>query len=167
MKKLLILIIVVAIALLGYYLIFYESSPDEEIMQKMSTQPVHVVTPQHARELMSYDFPLVGTLKDVAGGNASGIAKSGVIGGQYHVLATFENLPELDEGYFWEGWAVRKFPFDFISTGKLIEVDGEMVNLYISSDADLIDHDFYVLTLEPDDGDPAPAGHVLEGTMKR
>lgn len=40
------------------------------------------------------------------------------------------------------------------------------MNTY-SSGEDLTDHNFYVLTIEPDDGNPAPADHIVEGTLKR
>lgn len=97
-------------------------------------------------------------------GNSSGVAKATFGDGAYSMMATFENLPEPQGGDFYEGWIVRKTPFHFISTGELDFENGEFSNTYMS-EADLTDHDFYVLTIEPDDGDPAPAEHVVEGTM--
>jgi hypothetical protein len=86
--------------------------------------------------------------------------------GEYRLLAKFADLPELEEGYFYEGWIVRSEPLSVISTGAL-EMDdetGEYLNTYYAQE-DLSDHLQYVLTLEPDDGDPAPADHVLEGVF--
>ena len=172
MKKLLVLIVLVVIALLGYYLIFSGDSPDKNMARDMEENEVSEdtsrlpVTEEKTEEMMEISLPYQGTLKDVTGGNASGIAKSGIFEGEYYLSVTFENLPELDPGYFYEGWVVRKSPFDFISTGVLTQTDGQWINMYMSSDTGLVGYPDYVLTLEPDDGDPDPAGHVLEGTME-
>ena len=84
----------------------------------------------------------------------------------YRLFATFSDLPELEEDFFYEGWVVRAEPLSVISTGALEPGDvAQWVNDF-SSDENLTDHVRYVLTLEPDDGDPAPAEHVLEGTLE-
>ena len=111
---------------------------------------------------IKYDY--FGELVDVTGGQAAGVAQAGFIAGEYNLLAEFDQLPELQGTDFYEGWVVRQQPFDFISTGKLIKQGENDVNIY-SDLRDLTDYNFYVLTLEPDDGDPAPAEHILEGTM--
>ena len=98
------------------------------------------------------------------GGFAAGTAMANYEAGAYTMMATFEGVPQPAGTDFLEGWLVRKSPFDFISTGKVEMVDGVLTNSY-SSAQDLTEYDFYVLTLEPDDGDPAPAEHVVEGTM--
>jgi hypothetical protein len=121
---------------------------------------------------MTYDYE--GVLDDVTGGEtvqgvntggtASGVARA-VFADDYSLYVTFDGLPDPEGTDFYEGWIVRKgLAFDVISTGKVEMIDGQYVNLYMSGD-DLTDHTFYVLTIEPDDGDPAPAGHVVEGTM--
>lgn len=104
-------------------------------------------------------------LEDVSGGNATGYAGAYFAEGEYHVFAQFENLPHPEEGYFYEGWVVRKSPLSVLSTGEAVRSLGDYHNTFRSAQ-DLTDHDFYVLTLEPDDGDPEPAEHILEGTMK-
>ena len=45
-------------------------------------------------------------LEDVTGGSASGSVDAGMYEGEYVLRATFRDLPELDEGYFYEGWVV-------------------------------------------------------------
>lgn len=120
------------------------------------------------------DFQFQGSLEDVTSGDirgtpfdgsSSGVAKAVFADGMYHLIVDFENLPDPVTDDFYEGWVVRKgLRFSVISTGALEKVDGKYVNKYMSS-TDLTDHDFYVLTLEPNDGDPAPDAHVLEGTM--
>ena len=125
-----------------------ESTPDPEIVDETAPQ---------------YDY-YTDQLEDVSGGDAYGFAGAIFENEQYILTAEFENLPELKEGYFYEGWVVRNSPLSVISSGVAEEVDGKFVNEFTSSE-DLSDHLFYVLTLEPDDGDPAPAEHILEGTL--
>ena len=116
-----------------------------------------------------------GTLEDVTGGevvrgittegNGSGTASFVFDDNGFIMTATMQNIPDPSGTDFYEGWLVRRGDnFNFISTGKLELVDGQYVNTY-ASEADWTDHDFYVLTLEPDDGDPAPADHIVEGTL--
>ena len=82
----------------------------------------------------------------------------------YTLYAEFEDLPILDDDYFYEGWVVRNSPLSVISTGPTEINDGVHSNNF-TSEEDLRDHSFYVLTLEPNDGDPAPAEHILEGNV--
>lgn len=78
----------------------------------------------------------------------------------------FDNLPEPVNGAFYEGWLVQQNPLDFFSTG-VVEQDENGV--YIDTYTDDVDwnqsHNFYVLTLEPNDGDPAPADHIVEAVL--
>jgi hypothetical protein len=108
--------------------------------------------------------PFPKNLKDVSGGNSNGYAVA-YSGESYTLLAGFENLPNPEGSDFYEGWVVRKQPLSVISTGKAVKVKaGEYQNSFITQE-DYGDHLLYVLTLEPDDGDPAPATHILEGTV--
>lgn len=113
------------------------------------------------------EYQFEGTLDDVTdGGGSSGLARASFSDGKYVLLASFADLPEPDGTDFYEGWIVRKSPFDFISTGRVTKVGGIYTNVY-QSEADYTDHDFYVLTLEPNDGNDAPDKHIVEGTMVR
>ena len=107
-----------------------------------------------------------GVLEDVSGGQATGTASAFYGDGSTVLHTEFFGLPEPEGTDFYEGWLVRKDPFDFISTGRAVmgSEPGHYGNDYISA-KNYIDYDFYVLTIEPDDGDPAPADHILEGTM--
>lgn len=85
----------------------------------------------------------------------------------FELLVDFIALREAPQGYFYEGWLVDTDTSDFFSTGEVsinpsrgIYQDAFLVN------EDLRAYDFYVLTLEPDDNDPAPADHILEGKAK-
>lgn len=115
-----------------------------------------------AADTIDADYTRIADLVDVTGGDAYGSALLGTTAEGQHVLTVdFVNLPELEEGYFYEGWLVDKDPFSFISTGATEVVNGIEMNNYTTA-ASLDQYDRYVLTLEPDDGDPAPADHVVE-----
>ena len=109
------------------------------------------------------EFDFKASLEDVSGGSASGKV-SATFEDVYILYASFEDLPDLEEGFFYEGWVIRNSPLSVLSTGKAELMNKRYINRF-SAEGDLTDHDFYVLTLEPNDGDPAPAGHILEGTL--
>jgi len=102
----------------------------------------------------------------VTGDKTTGVAKAMFKDGKYFMTATFKDLPDPVGDDFYEGWIVKKSPLSVLSTGKAIKKDDVYVNSFFS-DKDLTDHDFYVLTLEPNDKNPAPADHIVEGTMKK
>jgi hypothetical protein len=156
--SIIIIILVVIIALAIGFFIQKKKTPSIDT-------GVQVVTDVNVDEMMVQQYTHQGTLDDVSGGSSSGVAKA-IFDNTYKLLVEFENLPPLSSDFFYEGWIVNKNPlkFDVISTGALIEKNGALINTYMSQN-DLTDHDFYVLTLEPDDGDPAPAEHILEGTL--
>lgn len=125
-------------------------------------------TPEGIEQYLNQDFSewSSAALADVTGGGSYGIAHAAFISGQYQLVVEMGNVPDLAEGYFYEGWIVRRGAnMSVISTGVAEIVEDKLVNVYMSN-TNLTDHDFYVLTLEPDDGDPAPAEHILEGTLK-
>lgn len=123
------------------------------------------VTTTMEEEMDAMEYQYEGILKDVTGNRGRGTAKAAYTDGAYALYAEAENVEDPPEGFFYEGWVVRKSPFNFISTGALEKEGDKWVNRY-SSGTDYTDHTQYVLTIEPDDGDPAPAGHVLEGDME-
>lgn len=86
--------------------------------------------------------------------------------GDTFVYAEFDVLPDPGADNFYEGWIVRQtWWFNFYSTGELEVKDGKWINTW-TGEWDLTDHTFYVLTLEPNDNDPAPAEHVLEAHVR-
>ncbi len=120
-------------------------------------------------------FEYRGTVMDVTGlepvrgvntfGASSGIVYAGFSEGKYRLNAIFSFLPKPEGDDYYEGWIVRMNPPSVISTGRLEEIgSGAFSNMYLS-EQDFSDHDFYVLTLEPNDGDASPGGHVLEGKL--
>jgi hypothetical protein len=154
MKKLFFLVLI-AILIIGCTI---ESQPEDNLID--------------AQELIKLNADLIDVTKsqEVQGINtnekSNGVAKATYKDNQYNLIATFENLPDPNGTDFYEGWIVRKgIRFNVISTGRAKKIEGKYVNEF-QTDQNLIDHDFYVLTIEPDDGDPAPAGHILEGKLK-
>lgn len=107
-------------------------------------------------------------LSDVSGGKGSGKAWVAIKDGKTMHFAVGHNLPQLTNGDFYEGWLVKDpAAGDFFSTGAMVfnENNGEYT-LNFETKGDKSDYRLVVITLEPDDGDPAPAGHILEGTFK-
>lgn len=155
------LLILIGLLILGFYFV---NSSSSEVEVPASEEVAEVMEEDAAmEEAMKY----VGNLEDVTGNNAYGVATASfdeVTG--YDLSVIFGDLPDLEPNFFYEGWVVRRGEnMSVISTGALeMDESGEYMNTY-TSETDLTDHDFYVLTLEPDDGDPAPAAHILEGTM--
>lgn len=110
---------------------------------------------------------MLGVVEDVSGGNGFGDVAAIYLDGQYMLEGVFQNIPDPKRDDFYEGWIVRRGEnMSVISTGKVNkQADGTWLDTF-STSQNLSDHDFYVLTLEPNDGDPAPAKHILEGTLK-
>ena len=135
---------------------------------KTASENIHEPEPSHESELSSEEYEYTASLKDVSGGESYGeaSAKFDAEINTYMLHATFTNLPATENGDFYEGWIVRKSPTSVLSTGKTELIDGTHTNTF-TADGDLRDHDFYVLTLEPNDGDPAPDKHILEGTLTK
>ncbi|MFH1508835.1 MAG: anti-sigma factor [bacterium] len=141
---------------------------EKEMIETDLTEDVAMkeMTDEDKDEMDEIEYDYEGTLEDVSDSNATGFVKADFTNNTYMLLATFENLPDLEEGYFYEGWVVRNSPLSVVSTGKVEKKDDVYTNMYSSAQG-LIDHKFYVLTLEPDDGDLAPADHILEGNLSK
>lgn len=106
------------------------------------------------------------SLEDVTGGDAFGLANLTQIEGfeTMDLNVSMEGLAPLEEGFFYEGWVVNGS--DVVSTGA-IQKEGDLwTNNFVKIDyAEDLEGMKYILTLEPDDGNPAPADHVLDGTF--
>ena len=167
--------IVLIIAVIGFagYRIFMSdesgSSPASIDSGSQSQQENTEVANEPAAHL-SYQYQA--TLTDVTdaatlegikfAGDSDGMAYATIEGGMYKLYASFTNLPELPENLFYEGWIVGGAE-GIVSTGELKLVNGIFINEF-TDERNMTDSKRYVLTLEPRDGDPAPApGHVVEG----
>lgn len=107
-----------------------------------------------------------GQLEDVTdNGKAMWAARFGWDETQFTLDVAMIRLPELEEGFFYEGWLVRQEPFKFISTWPTQqEWPGEQSNSRMTGN-NYSAFTRYILTLEPDDGNPDPAEHILEGDL--
>lgn len=157
----LVVIILAVLVLVSYLFINNKGTPQVPNNQQSTGQ-----TSNPTDTMAMEEYQLMADLTDVSGGNASGTAYASFdeVDG-YKLYAEFTNLPALEDGYFYEGWVVRTGQkLDVVSTGEVEKINSKFVNNFETAD-DLTDHDFYILTLEPDDGDPSPADHILEGTL--
>lgn len=134
-----------------------ENIESEEVSHETKTEDTEEVVSEEI------EYSHNGTLLAVDGGSGAGSVKS-VFTDSYMLTASINSIPDPEEGFFYEGWIVRSSPLDVVSTGKLSKKDGSWVNTF-TSEKDLTDHTKYVLTIEPDDNDPAPADHVVEGDI--
>ncbi len=119
-----------------------------------------VVEDQQATIESQYDY--YGVINGVEGHSGSGEFGYSLKDANFVMLAKLNNLEELQGNNFYEGWLVNPTDKKFISTGKLNNVSGNWTNTF-SADVDYTSYTKYIVTLEPDDGDPAPAAHVAEG----
>lgn len=143
------------------------TTPTEPTTPTVESDPPPMVVEAEEVETMD-DMPVLPFRNTVAFTNVSDMpdataeAYYDVRDGETRVLATFELDPPPAD-YFYEGWLVcDKTPY---TTNALEEVNSRYINAYQSSDVPE-DCQLYVLTIEPDDGDPAPAGHVFDGTIE-
>ena len=175
-----IIIIIIIILGVAYYLIPKKTEVAPDTIETQMREAIILEDKKvmdTAEDMPSMTYSHTGILADVTGGSSirgvdtegksSGIAKAVTENNVYSLFVSFDDLPDPSGTDFYEGWVVRRgLNFSVISTGKTKKVDGKYVNMY-QSETDLIDHDFYVLTLEPDDGNPAPAEHILEGVLSK
>ena len=106
-----------------------------------------------------------GALSGVAKYNANGATQSHLFEDGHFVHSANLNIQPAEDGYFYEGWLVKGS--DSISTGHLTNPFGDVRHgLKYEAEQDYSGYLKVVITLEPDDGDPAPAEHVAEGLLK-
>ncbi len=122
--------------------------------------------PQEAKEIEVDIFTNSPTiiLEDVSGGNASGEAWISVKDGETFHKVIAKNLPELQNDDFYEGWLVKRpAALGFFSTGNMYfdEIQVAWILNY-ETEGDKSNYPKVVITLEPDDGNPAPAKHIIE-----
>lgn len=169
-KKILIVgVLIVAILSAGIY---FAVSQNRNLPQTVTNVPSEI--PVDESSMMTDATTYTSDLVDVTRGPILGVdtlrKSSGEVivmdsPGNYSLTATFENLPDPKNTDFYEGWLVSSNPVKAISTGRAIKEDGRFVNRFETTD-DVSFYTMYVLTLEPDDNNPASAYHILEGTFK-
>ena len=99
-------------------------------------------------------------LKDVSGGNATGIATRKFDAGKF-THAVLADLPDPEPDSFYEGWLVKDD--SLISTGRLRIAKGGYL-LEFQTSTDYSSYDNVVVTLERV-ADSVPEEHLLEGSF--
>lgn len=106
-----------------------------------------------------------GALSEVEGYRANGVTQSHMFEDDFYLHTVTLNIEPAPDGYFYEGWLVNGS--SIVSTGHLSNPFGDVRHsLRFESAKEYSAYTKVVITLEPDDGNPAPAVHVAEGTLK-
>lgn len=156
---------VVALVILGIFL----WSRGEKAPQ---IPPSPTISPEDRLERsFKYDIPEDHekvALKDVSGGNGSGLATRNYEKGVFtHVVLADLPDPTPPAGGFYEGWLTRGKPgdanFAYFSSGKMRIAKGGYL-LEFQANKDYSDHKGVVITLEKID-DKKPEKHILEGSF--
>ena len=155
-KKWLIISAVLVLLIGGLVYILTKGSNETNVEQTTSeTQPAPE-TPADTTPARVLVYEAVATLEDVSSSGSGGDATANYYDdGSYELRADLLNLAQVTNGDFYEGWLVNQVTSDFFSTGPTeLSGDGMVVNRYSSvEDHQTEGYTFYVLTLEPDDGD--------------
>ncbi len=130
----------------------------EQQQEKAKEAKITYPTPNTKSLYISHQW----SLSDVSWWSAEGDASFGWNDETFLLDVVMTSLPELEKNFFYEWWLVRKEPFKFISTGPLTDEWSWFWSNSRTTGTDYSEFARYVLTLEPDDGDPAPAKHILE-----
>lgn len=137
-----------------------QSAQKKAMKKPASTMPV-AASPIPSQTMPATSYSAV--LADVRGGSAAGLVQVFYGGWTYSLSGVFSSLPELKGTEFYEGWIVGDL--GILSTGKAQKSGSVYTNMFMSNQ-DLTKNMKYILTLEPDESDPAPSvTHVLEGNL--
>src|SRR5680860_149903 len=162
---LLVALLMVAVAFMAYQSTKNESAVEDTTSQvtEDSSKSGEVVEKIMLNEAQA-------TLKDVTtASSATGTVSAKYYDdNEYELVANFSNLPNITNGEFFEGWLVNQTTKDYLSTGAVeYTSEGQVVNNFTGAqDYQTQGYTFYVLTLEPNDNNRAPAKHILEGTLE-
>ncbi len=97
-----------------------------------------------------------------------GSVKITFLNNSYLLIASFENLPDLKNGKFYNAWLTKEKDFsDILDLKKALKVSGLYTNAY-SSEKDLTDYDIYILSIEDDNKTETPSSfQVLKGKIEK
>lgn len=174
-KKAVIGIIVVLLILGGIVLVNKNKNKEETISPEITLESTKMIdSDANLKPAMSEDekqtiedtFVQEGAemtmLKDVGGGQAVGTAWRHFDGKSFVHKVEVSRLAGLEKGFFYEGWLVGDK--GFFSTGRMAAIDGQG-KLYYKSSEDKSAFRGVVITLEAEDGNPAPDRHIVEGSF--
>ena len=132
----------------------------EEIVRAMP-KGGEVVDEKRGKEL----WLAVGAMGGVNEHPANGVALAHYFENGTYLLTVDLNIELPPDGFFYEGWLLDEGK-DPVSAGHFRSVFGDVRHrLEFETDEDFRGSLNVIVTVEPDDGNPAPAEHVAEGTM--
>lgn len=157
----------------GFWLVNRNKPVEESVSPEITLEPTQQITtelvpPMSEAEKQGIDdaFAKEGAemtlLKDVSGGQAVGTAWRQYDGAKFYHKINANSLTMPDKGFFYEGWLVGSS--GFFSTGRLAVVSGLSL-LYYTVAEDKTGFSGVVITLEEEDGNAAPAKHILEANF--
>lgn len=154
MKTLFIVILIFVLVVIVFVLFNREGR--EAIAPVITETPIPEITGTKSKQ---------GELKDVSGGQSSGMAQTLFENGKF-THSVIALMPDPAAGKFYEGWLVKKENgqvVNFFSTGKMTKEGGAYI-LNFEDAKDYPEHNDVVITLEEVD-DKQPEKHILEGTL--
>lgn len=105
-------------------------------------------------------------LADVTGGSRFGLTHTRFFGGVFTLIAQMGGLTELADNLTYHGWLVKRGDGMRVVDLGTVQKINEGFFLVYQSKQNFSSYDFFVLTLEPDDGNNTPAEHLLEGLIR-
>jgi len=172
-KQLVGFLVIIAVIIGGVWL--SKQNKEEEVLPEITLEsskqiesdvnlqlPMTEAEKEEIEEVFVVEGVEMTVLEDVTGGQAIGTAWRQFSNDKFFHKVEVSGLLALEKGFFYEGWLVGDE--GFFSTGRIGEETGKGV-LYYKTDEDKSDFRGVVITLESEDGDSAPAEHVLEGSF--
>ena len=144
---------------------------DQEIERMAAVPPIQISggkSLDQPAELVKTDLSSwrSGALADVTGGGSFGLAHANTASNQFTFIAQMGGLQIPPEQSSYEGWLVRRGERpSVIHLGTAVLVEDRYYVSY-SAQENLESYDFFVLTLESNDLNPAPGKHLLEGVIQ-
>jgi len=167
-------LVVVIVIIIGGMWLFKEDKKEEDVAPEIILESSKMMEPeelqlplsdaekQKIEDVFLREGVEMTVLRDVSEGQAAGTAWRNYDGQQFSHKLEVTGLESLEKGFYYEGWLVGDE--GFFSTGRMAVVEGKG-KLYFTSDSDKMEFRGAVVTLEPEDGDTAPAEHILEGSF--
>lgn len=135
--------------------------PNRQIVTEL-TPPMSEQEKQEIEDAFAKEGVEMTLIKDVSGGQAVGTAWRQYDGTKFYYKAEANGLPDPDKGFYYESWLVG--PEGFFSTGRVAVVNRQG-SIYYQAQEDKTAFRGVVITLEQEDGNPAPDKHILEGSF--
>lgn len=148
----------VILAILAGFIYWRQRTTEEEELQIPQTLSVE----DKIEERFNLEIPEdvdKAELRDIAGGDASGIATRKFESGRF-IYTVLADLPDPEKGKFYQGWLL-KGDEALVSTGRMSVAKGGWI-LEFESSTDYMNYNKVVVT-EEEISDITPERHILEG----